>query len=132
MAAYTTVDVEYPPIALNAFAAGLYAPKPERRHRDDLPPLPAHYKDVMNHPFQEGFLAAMRKEIDGLQSKEMYNAIPNPKDTGEQILPLMWVFAYKFDADGYLVKLKARICVRGDLETMTKFTTPRTAEIPAF
>jgi hypothetical protein len=29
------------------------------------------------------------------------------------------VFAYKFDANGYLMKLKARIYVRGDLETIT-------------
>jgi hypothetical protein len=29
------------------------------------------------------------------------------------------VFTYKFDQDGYLLKLKARICVRGDLETIS-------------
>jgi len=30
-------------------------------------------------------------------------------------LPLMWVFTYKFDVDGYLLKYKARLVVRGDL-----------------
>jgi hypothetical protein len=29
------------------------------------------------------------------------------------------VFIYKFNQDGYLLKLKARICVRGDLETIS-------------
>ena len=29
----------------------------------------------------------------------------------------MWVFTYKFDTDGYLLKFKARIVVRGDLHT---------------
>jgi hypothetical protein len=28
----------------------------------------------------------------------------------------MWVFAYKFDEDGYLLKYKARLVVRGDLQ----------------
>lgn len=29
------------------------------------------------------------------------------------------MFIYKFDIDGFLVKLKAQIYVRGDLETIT-------------
>jgi hypothetical protein len=41
-----------PPAYLHAFAAGLYSEKPiSRRHRDDLPELPKHWKDVMNHLF---------------------------------------------------------------------------------
>jgi len=28
----------------------------------------------------------------------------------------MWVFVYKFDTNGYLIKHKARICVCGDLQ----------------
>src|SRR5439155_8126477 len=31
-------------------------------------------------------------------------------------LPLKWHFTYKFDQEGYLMKYKARICVRGDLQ----------------
>jgi hypothetical protein len=118
--AYTNaVIASEPPAFLHAFAAGLYAEKPTRRHRDDLPEPPKHFKDVMNHPFQEGFLAAMRKEIDSLTEKATFEAVDRPKDRGQQVLPLLWVFAYKFDQDGYLTKLKARICVRGDLETIS-------------
>jgi hypothetical protein len=113
---YTTIE---PPQTLHAFAAGLYAEKPERRHRDDLPPLPRHYKDVINHQFCDGFLAAMRSELASLTQKATYEVVDKPKDRSKQVLPLLWVFAYKFDADGYLTKLKARICVRGDLETIT-------------
>ena len=32
------------------------------------------------------------------------------------VIPLTWVFTYKLDTNGYLVKFKARICVRGDLQ----------------
>ena len=36
------------------------------------------------------------------------------------MLPLKWVFTYKFDSEGYLVKHKARICVRGDLQAISQ------------
>ena len=29
----------------------------------------------------------------------------------------MWVFTYKFDQDGYLLKFKARLVARGDLQS---------------
>ena len=32
------------------------------------------------------------------------------------MLPLKWVFIYKFDADRFLEKFKARIYIRGDLQ----------------
>ena len=37
-----------------------------------------------------------------------------------QVIPVTWVFTYKFDIDGFLVKYKARLCVRGDLQLSTK------------
>jgi len=39
-----------------------------------------------------------------------------PKTPDIKVIPLAWVFTYKFDTDGYLAKFKARICVRGDLQ----------------
>ena len=39
-----------------------------------------------------------------------------PKTAATKTLPLIWVFTYKFDTDGYLSKFKARLCVRGDLQ----------------
>ena len=35
--------------------------------------------------------------------------------TPSTVLLVMWVFTYKFDEDGYLLKYKARLVVRGDL-----------------
>ena len=29
---------------------------------------------------------------------------------------LIWIFTYKFDQNGHLVKYKARLCIRGDLQ----------------
>jgi hypothetical protein len=57
------------------------------------------------------------------------------KDISKQVLPLLWIYIYKFNQDSHLIKLKARICVRGDLETITQeekraaTLTTRTARI---
>lgn len=39
-----------------------------------------------------------------------------PKPVNIKVLPLNSVFAYKLDDQGYLLKYKARIRVRGDLQ----------------
>ncbi|KAJ6088976.1 hypothetical protein N7499_003084 [Penicillium canescens] len=120
--AYKTAlaDDDTTPVSLQAFATGLFAPKPTcRQHRDDLPPPPERFKDVWKHPLSDGFSKAMRVELDGLQAKSTYQEVETPKDRGIQVLPLMWVYAYKFDQDGFLLKCKARICVRGDLQTIS-------------
>jgi hypothetical protein len=36
----------------------------------------------MNHPFQEGFLTAIRKEIDSLTEKATFEAVDRLKDRG--------------------------------------------------
>ena len=40
-----------------------------------------------------------------------------------KIIPLTWVFTYKLDSDGYLLRYKARICIRGDLQPVTEQDT---------
>ncbi|KAF2136522.1 uncharacterized protein K452DRAFT_343066, partial [Aplosporella prunicola CBS 121167] len=42
------------------------------------------------------------------------------------------VFKYKFDEHGYLIKVKARICVRGDLQTTTQDTYAATLAFRIF
>ena len=86
--AYATT-IEEPPVFPHTFAAALYAEKLIRRHRDDLPDPPKHWKNVMNHLYQEGFLAAIRREIDPFTEKETYKVVDRPKDWGIQVLPLL-------------------------------------------
>jgi len=44
----------------------------------------------------------------------------------------MWVYTYKFDEDGYLIKFKARLVVRGDLDKACTDTYAATLAIKHF
>ncbi|KAL2695503.1 hypothetical protein AAEP93_000288 [Penicillium crustosum] len=122
--AYLSLDEKQlaePPSLLYAFTTGITKKlnMQNRLHRDQMPPPPENWKRLKIHPFATQLKAAAEFEIETLKAKETFSqvALPNKKST--QILPLKWVFTYKFDADGMLEKFKARICVRGDLQWMS-------------
>ena len=60
---------------------------------------------------------AARKEYSDLDKWQTFR--PIRKTPNIKTIPLKWVFIYKFDMNGYLVKYKAQICVRGDLQQQT-------------
>jgi hypothetical protein len=61
------------------------------------------------------FLEACKVEIEQLLKMGVWNVVPQLSIKGK-LIPLKWVFTYKFNQDGYLIKYKARIVVRGDLQ----------------
>lgn len=105
-------------------------------HHSTLPAEPRFYKDVMKLPavHKQGFIAAMQREISAVKRKNTYRTISwkdfNAQDN--EVLPLIWVFKYKLDSEGYLLKYKARICVRGDLQTTTEDTYAATLATRVF
>jgi hypothetical protein len=48
------------------------------------------------------------------------------------VIPLKWVFKYKLDEHGYLVKFKARLVVRGDFQTTANETYAATLAARTF
>ena len=56
----------------------------------------------------------MNAELAALDNKQTWSVVNRP--TGVQVVPLKWVYSYKFDDNGYIGKFKARICVRSDLQ----------------
>jgi hypothetical protein len=85
-----------------------------RLHQSELPKAPEHYSDLKNHPYALEFKNAAREEVQTLRDKGTFEEVP--ADNTRKLLPLRWVFIYKFDTDGYLSRFKARLCVRGDLQ----------------
>ncbi|RDW86563.1 uncharacterized protein DSM5745_03205 [Aspergillus mulundensis] len=86
----------------------------EAIHRDQLQKEPKNWAELMKHPYKNQFIEAARVEFGTLKELHTFEIVPTPK--GKIVIPLTWVFKYKFDAAGYLDKFKARLCARGDLQ----------------
>ncbi|EDN09852.1 predicted protein [Histoplasma mississippiense (nom. inval.)] len=105
-----------------AFAEPLSRSEPFKIHRSQLPDPPQHWNDVNKHPYRDEWINAAKWEWDSITQQNTYEIVNRPsKDT--PVIPLRWVFIYKFDDDGYLTKFKARICVRGDLQPVSDLDT---------
>jgi transposase InsO family protein len=92
---------------------------PAGPHRDSLPEAPRNWKQLQDHPERSGFLAAAQSELDDLVSRGAFTAVEKSPDLKPYTVPTTWVFTYKFDENGHLVRYKARLCVRGDLQKAT-------------
>ncbi|KAI0992278.1 hypothetical protein K3495_g15908, partial [Podosphaera aphanis] len=90
------------------------------------------------HPESNGFINAAKVEWQTLKDKDTFDIISNERAFElreiHQIrsLPLKWVFTYKQDKGGRLLKHKARICVRGDLHRTTRDTFAATLAVSTF
>jgi IS30 family transposase len=100
---------------LTAFAVALNQPKP--LSQESLPPPPKNWREMLNHPHRDGFMKAAQVEYRELETRGTFKAVLRPRNV--EVIPVIWVFTYKFDTDGYLTKYKARLCVRGDLQQLT-------------
>lgn len=69
---------------------------------------------MQKHLLKKLFKAAAELEHNTLLAQGTFQKVRTPRD--KQIIPLRWVFTYKFDQEGYLTKAKAQICVRGDMQ----------------
>ncbi len=88
----------------------------EGLHRDTLPAEPRTWRQMTKHKFAAEFAMAADKEIQELARRDIYKWVKKEAVTA-MLLPLLWVFKYKFDTDGYLMKFKARLYVQGDLQS---------------
>ncbi|KAI1507080.1 hypothetical protein Ptr86124_013971, partial [Pyrenophora tritici-repentis] len=73
-----------------------------RLHRDQMPEPPKRFKDEMDDCWKKGCFENTKVTLFTADA---------------ETLPLMWVYTNKFDEDGYFLKAKARLVVRGDLQT---------------
>ena len=83
-------------------------------HRRDLPPPPTKHKDIESHPLGRLFEQAEKDHLQNHVPMNSWTVIDQTEARGEQILDSMWVYVYKFDKHGRLLKCKARLVVRGD------------------
>lgn len=70
------------------------------------------WDQAMNGPERVGYWEAAEREIATLESKEAWEVVP--RESWMNVLPSTWAFRCKRFPDGFIRKLKARFCVRGD------------------
>jgi hypothetical protein len=104
-----------------------------RIHQTQLPPPPKTIKQLNTHMFGCQFRRAQEIEWRDLRAKGVFRKTEKTKATADgEVLPLMWVFTYKTDGDGYLLRFKARLVVRGDLQAPLDNTYAATLAIRNF
>ncbi len=76
------------------------------------------FHEAMRSPDREGFIEAMKKEMTQLSELGAFTAVPRQKaiDENRPIIDSTWAFKRKRYPDGLVKKLKARFCVRGDVQ----------------
>jgi hypothetical protein len=112
--AVSLANLHYNSAYYTAFATGI-THQHRRLHRTELPPEPSKWSDMLRHSHRAGFMAAVEREYSDLQEHGTF--VPVPEAEAEAfVIPTRWVFTYKFDEEGYLLKYKARLVVRGDLQ----------------
>ena len=99
-----------------AFVASFQEPK-AKPHGDNLPPPLKRWKDVHSHPHRDGFMEAAKTEYNDLWRRGTFEKMP--MTPAIKTIPTMWVFTYKYDTNGFLLKYKARLVVLRDLQTST-------------
>ncbi|KAI1001313.1 hypothetical protein K3495_g6890 [Podosphaera aphanis] len=124
----------------NSFAEAKNSITPTKLHRKDLPP-PKNRRQIIQHLYSTGLKAAEQKEFNTLFEKKLCSKINIPEAKNiqtkhlintDEILQLMWIYTYKFDADGYLLSFKARLVARGDLYNSTEETYAATLAAQVF
>ena len=79
----------------------------------DLTKAPASYAEAMAHPDAQVWQDAMEREKESLQEMGSFEEVELP--CGEKTVGLIWVYAYKTDADGKVIlgKEKAWVVAQG-------------------
>ena len=72
----------------------------------------------MKHKLATGFRQAAKDEIRVLEAKNTWTEVLQAYAKEQNIKTILtrWVFKYKFDQEGFLIKQKARLCARGNLQ----------------
>jgi len=78
---------------------------------EELEP-PLDFDDIFERPDEDNWLKAVSVELENMKNKNVYTFVYNiPKD--KNVISCRWVFTYKRNDKGEIVKYKARLVARG-------------------
>jgi hypothetical protein len=105
-----------------AFNAG----RRTRLHHKRLPKPPKTHRDLATHPLRNDFIEAQKAHLREHERMRSFQEVSKSCAKGQQILSCMWVFIYKLDKHGYLIKCKARLVVCGNQQAIGDLPTRAT------
>jgi hypothetical protein len=76
----------------------------------------AHWRAMLRHSHAKNFRKAAQVEYETIENWDIWQIIDCLKNEDHQIISLKWIFTYKTDSNDYLIKYKARIVIRDDLQ----------------
>jgi len=79
--------------------------------------IPQSLNEAMDRDDWLRWKEAMDAEMDKIMSNRTYDLVDRGEAKGKAI-PLQWVFDYKVDSNGNIIKYKARIVARGDKQQL--------------
>ena len=68
---------------------------------------------MLKHLYSIKYKQAMLKEFNSLIDRKTFKYKKHTND--EKLVLLMWVYANKFDENGFFINFKAKLVTRGDL-----------------
>ena len=77
-----------------------------------LVPEPSSFRKAMNSDAKQEWAAAINKEYNSQMERKTWSLVPLPH--GRRAIGCLWRFKVKRDAEGNIIKYKARLCARGD------------------
>jgi len=73
---------------------------------------PLSFKDIFGRPDEKEWLKAVEEELNNMKNKNVYTIVSNIPN-GKNLISSRWVFSYKRDDRGNIIKYKARLVARG-------------------
>jgi hypothetical protein len=78
-------------------------------------PIPRTYREAIASPEANHWRQAIDAELSAMDQAGVWNSVPIPPATS--LLGTVWVFRKKTDAEGNVIKYKARLCAQGSRQT---------------
>ncbi len=87
-----------------------------RSHVSDFSSSSIHWRRMLKHSYAAQWQKAAQIEYDAINDKSTWITVDRSEAQRVKITLLKWIFIYKIDSDDFLLKFKARIVIREDLQ----------------
>jgi hypothetical protein len=87
-----------------------------RSHVSDFSSSSIHWRRMLKHSYAAQWQKTAQIEYDAINDKNTWIAVDRFEAQRVKIISLKWVFIYKIDSNDFLLKFKARIVMRKNLQ----------------